>query len=818
MNLNGSKRLASEGAGVPLWRHARQALVASLIALVPIAAAAGTPVLTTANDFKAPGTQPLTVVDSFATPSNCTGCHSNYGSPEKEPYRTWQGSMVAQAGRDPLTWAAMAIANQDAPSSGELCIRCHMPKGWLEGRSSDPTGGLMTADDRQGVQCSVCHRMVDPLLEPGTPAGDAAIVAALADPVVVVGAGQMVVDPDDTVRGPFDIVTDLGYDPHAPTRNALQASFQESSRMCGTCHNVLNPVFQRNMVGEYELGDLDVPGDPALAFPEQQTYTEWELSDYNGAGVVAPQFAGDGAGVDGDYTVGSCQSCHMPRVAGKAALMGIERTNMPVHELVGANTFVPTIIPLHPVFGAEVDAGVLADGAAKSLRMLRRSATVSASIDAGTLTVRVTNESGHKLPTGYPDGRRLWLHVRAYDEDGNVVFESGEYDETDSDIVGYHAAPMDPDHDPYLVVWETLQGMSADVATATGNTAGPSFHLALNNVREFDNRIPPRGFMNAAFEAADAQPVGKVYADGQYWDDVAYPVGAAAVRADVVLYYQTTTKELIEFLRDENVTTTDGTILYGLWEDAGKAPPEEVARGVAMTDAKKVQGCRQNIDKVEAKYLKTYKKQWAKCFAATAAGDTCDAVARDAAIVDAQAALRARLGGADDKKCAGMTPMTTGLGSYCPAPCAAIVLFDMDDVADCSICLAESVVDAALGAAYGTTPPLEPAAVPAGDAAKCQKQLGSAATTLAQKWSAALASCEKDNASGKTTPAADCSADPKDKIAKAKSSAARKVAKCESYDGIEGCAGTAVDNAALSLCIEDALEDVVTAIPAIAYP
>src|SRR5262249_17093073 len=156
---------------------------------------------------------------------------------------------------------------------------------------------LITADDRQGVQCASCHRMVDPQNAAGSPAGDAAIVAAISPPVSGVGAGQMVIDPVDTVRGPFDIVADLGSDPHAGSRPALQASFQSSSRMCGTCHDVRNTVFQRNMLGQYELSAMDAPGDPALGFPEQATYSEWEFSAYNGAGVYAPQFAGDGNGV-----------------------------------------------------------------------------------------------------------------------------------------------------------------------------------------------------------------------------------------------------------------------------------------------------------------------------------------------------------------------------------------------------------------------------------------------------------------------------------------------------------------------------------------
>ena len=47
--------------------------------------------------------------------------------------------MMAQSGRDPLMWAALAVANQDAPNSGETCLRCHLPKGWLEGRSARGT-------------------------------------------------------------------------------------------------------------------------------------------------------------------------------------------------------------------------------------------------------------------------------------------------------------------------------------------------------------------------------------------------------------------------------------------------------------------------------------------------------------------------------------------------------------------------------------------------------------------------------------------------------------------------------------------------------
>ena len=85
--------------------------------------------------------------------------------------------MMAQSGRDPLMLAALAVANQDLAHSGETCLRCHFPKGWLEGRSAPEDGTAMTADDRQGVQCCVCHRLVDPVAAPENPPEDGPILA-----------------------------------------------------------------------------------------------------------------------------------------------------------------------------------------------------------------------------------------------------------------------------------------------------------------------------------------------------------------------------------------------------------------------------------------------------------------------------------------------------------------------------------------------------------------------------------------------------------------------------------------------------------------
>ncbi len=787
-------------------------VLAGLLATVPVLSAEAAPFPTTRRDFELPGTQPLTVTAPFAPPSACTGCHANYGQPNVEPYRNWQGSMMAHSGRDPLMLAALAIANQDVDHSGETCLRCHFPKGWLEGRSAPEDGTSMTADDRQGVQCSVCHRLVDPLAAPENPAEDGPILAALLQPVSTFSNAMMVVDPEDRLRGPFDIIADLGSDPHAPTRSTLVSPYHKSSELCGTCHNVRNPAFTRNMLGEYELNPLDTPGDITLAYPEQSTYDEWAASTYAATGVYAPQF-----GRNRDV-VASCQDCHMPAVTGKDASFGLTRDDVPLHEMVGGNTFIPTVLPHHPAFGSEVNATILAESVDKSTQILRKAATLSLDLAGGVLTVRVTNESGHKLPTGYPDGRRMWLHVRAFDGERAVVFESGRYVFETAELVGYEALPADDDYDPHLHLWEAVQGVTPAAAAAFGITPGPTQHLAMANVRLFDNRIPPRGFTNAAFAAFDGAPVGDAYADGEYWDDVTYPVGAAAVGAEVTLYYQTTTRQYVEFLRDNNVTNAAGNILFDLWNDHGKSEPVAMARATLEPDARRIAKCKTAIARAQEQYRGRYAKEWDKCYAAEARGFTCDTTTRDARVAAAEAKLREKIGGAKDRICVGqnITPITIGHGNTCPVPCATTVLFDIADVGECGVCLAKALTADALAAAYGSRPPAVPGTLGT-SAQKCQKTLAKAANGLASAWTRALSSCEDANARGVNVPALDCSTDPGGAIARAQAKTASRVASCDSLTGIPGCA-TAGSPAATSTCIEDAIGPVAPRYTGVAYP
>jgi len=793
---------------------ALRALPALLAAvLLPAVVSAQLPLATTANDFRLPGTQPLSLTDDIPVPGTCVSCHSGYGQPAVEPFRTWQGSMMAQSGRDPLWRAALAIANQDATEAGETCLRCHMPRGWLQGRSVPADGSAMTADDRHGVQCGVCHRMVDPFADAENPPEDTAILAGLADPVPVLGNAMFVIDPDDRMRGPFDIVADLGSDPHLPDRSTLVSPFHQSSDLCGTCHNLRNPVFTYNaMTDEYELNALDAPGDPALGFPEQSTYDEWAASAYASTGVFAPEF-----GFNKDV-VSSCQDCHFPDVSGRDASFGVTRDDLPRHTMIGANTFIPDVLPQHPAFGGEVNAAILQEGIGHATDLLRKAATVSGELAGGTLTVRVTNQSGHKLPTGYPEGRRMWLHVRAFDGGRNVVFESGRYVFETATLTGHGADPNDPEYDPSLRVWEADHRMSPAVAAAAGLAPDTRFHLVLNNVRAFDNRIPPRGFTNAAYEAFDGEPVGQAYADGEHWDDVVYPVGPGAVQAEVTLYYQTAAREYVEFLRDENTTNAAGNIMFDLWNDHNKSVPVEMARLFVETDAKTLNRCRKAVARLQASFRKKHLKEWTRCYDNEVKGLSCDTARRDAKIAAADAKLREKLGGLKDTKCAGrsLTPSSLGHPAVCPPPCSQVVLFDDADLASCAVCMAEALDDAALDAAYGAAPPAVPGTLPSA-AQKCQRSLSKAAATLALGWSRALDRCELANATGKNVPPLDCATDPDGKIAKAQLKAGSQIARCADFAGLGGCA-TGGNAASTQACMEAAVGTVVDDYTGVAYP
>ncbi|MEW6252859.1 MAG: hypothetical protein AB1716_19655, partial [Planctomycetota bacterium] len=343
---------------------------------------AGGLVATTLRDFDLPGTQPFET-SALLDPMDCAMCHGDYDV-NVEPQFNWMGSMMSQAGRDPLFEACLVIANQAAPDSGDLCLRCHMEAGWVRGRSV-PTDGsaMLLPEDQHGVSCDVCHRLVDPFYQPGNPPQDPTILAGLRAPPDNFGNGMFVLDPTGGRRGPFADAMTMGHP-------VVVSPFHREAALCGTCHDVSNPAIEKQPQGNYMPNALDAPTTTTSVeqlMPVERTYSEWLHSAYNTPeGVYAPQFGGN------KQYVATCQDCHMRDVTGRGAhgMMVPIRDDLPLHDMTGGSTWLPGLLPLLYPNDPLVNPAALQAGVLRARYLLQKAATLVAAPQADRLLVRVT--------------------------------------------------------------------------------------------------------------------------------------------------------------------------------------------------------------------------------------------------------------------------------------------------------------------------------------------------------------------------------------------------------------------------------------------
>jgi hypothetical protein len=625
---------------------------ASLAAVVP-------------NELQMPGTQPLEVpqLDPSYT---CEMCHGQY-DPAVEPFENWSGSMMAHAGRDPLFWAALAVAEQDFGGSGDLCLRCHTPIGWYDGRSTPTDGSALAPDDFDGVTCDLCHKLTDPdnsehvgVQNPPFEAHDGG-----SPPIAYRGSGQKSLWGSYEKMGPYS-------NPNA-FHGFLQSQFHRRSDLCGTCHDVSNPLTgdlapNNGAMTPLQPGTFDGTLGGPLAnkaalnnFPHaygvvERTYSEHVSSPFETLQIddfaTLPVDLRKGSIADayrkaklstpsGDYEDGAqrnftCQSCHMEPVTGYGCgIFGTPlRTDVPLHDLTGGNYWAPDAIlyldAQNRLVGGNgltfVQQAGLQSGKLRAIDNLKEAATLSVTGNV----LRVTNLTGHKLISGYPEGRRMWLNVKWYDGASQLVREDGEYGAKNVTVNGtpYVVDTLLDAYDPNTKVYGAdmaitqewaakllTLGVSSSTPIAFNSTNGAvtktlgqvaaqapgtsqkSFHFVLNDLVAADNRIPPyRMSRDQAFER-NAQPVpatqfgnpgpGGFY---QHWDDVLLSPPAGAVRADVRLMYQPTSWEYVQFLVLANngsvaFHATRGDDVFEAWRNTGMAAPVVMAEARWGTSA-----------------------------------------------------------------------------------------------------------------------------------------------------------------------------------------------------------------------------------------
>jgi hypothetical protein len=604
------------------------------------------------NEIKQPGTQPGEA-QNFESPDKCDNCHGGYDSGvySNEPAFGWRGGAMGNAGRDPIFWATLAIAEQDFDGAGDLCIRCHSTGGWYANRSTPTDGSGLVASDDDGVDCDTCHKITNPdnsehlgIMNPGFIA---------SDPVTgegYYGSGILSIWGGSEKLGPFG---------DAEARHQWMASEFHRGDICGSCHDVSNPVVGdlapnhgTQSTADPVISSYDFPplGQPNLGGPEsenaafnnppyrygivERTFSEWkasglddmdvrnfpnlpeDLQAISGALNMAYQSAmlAGGTYVDGTVRTFSCQSCHMRPDVGEGCNKNVQtRPDLPKHDQSGGNYWMWPLIQYQDQRGTlRLGGGLTATQiAAMDAGQIRAQdqLTMAATLDVIDDTVKITNLTGHKLISGYPEGRRMWLNIRWYDGTGALIHEDGAYGRIGATVLNPAGGPdvevesildlsatntkiyeahyamtqawaqtlmaVDPAHyGPIVLDYDRITGGDgptiADLADGLvpHGTYHDTFHFVLNNKVSKDNRIPPYGMDCEVARQRNALPVptdqygGPVLNPGdtcagityEYWDTVQIYPPAEAVSADITLYYQGTSWEYIQFLWKSNNT------------------------------------------------------------------------------------------------------------------------------------------------------------------------------------------------------------------------------------------------------------------------
>jgi hypothetical protein len=571
---------------------------------------------------------PPSPASQFVTSDQCLGCH-DAGSTglqldmtrvdksgklvNESPYATWRGSPMGMAGRDPIFLAQLASetgAFHPEWSAGvqDTCFGCHGAMGErqlaidahartqrcepflrtqidaIPFRAPDPAAAKYAALARDGISCTVCHRMALGGAARDKVHGEPqnACVAerqALLNPglkgFAATFTGSFLLAPADVLYGPFA-------DPKkTPMQHALGVTPEHAAQikgadLCGSCHVVHLPVLR----GADRLGYVY----------EQTTFAEWAFGGFRtGTTADGPLPLGPGA------TPQSCQDCHMPsrgangeparsKIASIQELSNFPQTENALsadqidlktregyaqHTLVGLNLFFVKMAQQHPdVLGLRVRDPMLARKGIDPLptterKIVEQAAERTAAIaiddvrrDAGTLDVRVrvANKTGHKFPSGV-GFRRAFIAFEVLDAKGTVLWSSGRTDAAGV-IVGHDGRPIagemwwkadcsqriEPEkraHQPHYQVvsredqaqiyQELVAAPPKHGAAVCGPAAQPSGELTTSFLsicaKVKDNRLLPRGFL----PLHDREAIAAAFSAGP---DLAEEVAATAVGDD----------------------------------------------------------------------------------------------------------------------------------------------------------------------------------------------------------------------------------------------------------------------------------------------
>lgn len=339
---------------------------------------------------------------SLAGSETCgsSGCHT-------EIYHEWQSSAHRYSAMDPVFQAIQTVmAKQNGPESTRYCGGCHDPISLLSGTKNILVEKLTNLQGyNEGISCVACH--------------------SIQKTDIQGNANYTMIQPQDYLwqwSAPHRVA--------AVARNFLIRSYPDqhdrlSKRMykkpeyCAACHKQFIDQ-EVNRVGWVQL---------------QNQYDNWAASHWNHKG-------------DARATV-ECRECHMPLNESHDPAAGdstdYNRTaddhKHRSHRFLASNSFVPGLLHLD---GSEQQIRLTQDWLQGKIEIPEiqnkwaEGPVVKVRVEAPTtaapgqkIPIRVimtSNKVGHDYPTGPLDLIQSWVELQVQDENGNVIFTSGQRD------------------------------------------------------------------------------------------------------------------------------------------------------------------------------------------------------------------------------------------------------------------------------------------------------------------------------------------------------------------------------------------------------
>lgn len=495
--------------------------------------------------------------DLFAGSGECVACHGfdtagiasvDLAGNDINVVDDWRATMMANSAKDPFWRAKVSHEVLENPQFQEeiesTCTKCHAPLGNYNAQyNGNPHYSIaeMVADSiaLDGVSCLACHKQTTVLLgdtHSGILHFDTAKVAYGPYP--------------DPLHSPMAMAT--GYAP-------IHSEHIRDAGICAGCHTLITQTVN--------------PNDGTATdhhFVEQATYHEWLNSFYNQNNIT-------------------CQACHMPVLVKGSVFIaaGYEtepRAPFSLHKFTGANAFMLQLMRDNKdALGINAELEHFEQTISSTYDMLQNR-SVNMSIegldrtgDTAFVSITLENKTGHKFPSGYPS-RRAFLRVTATTQEGDIIFQSGNWDEN------YEVNGQDPVFEPH---YQTIRGENQIqiyemvVADYNGNRTTV---LEYMDHHLKDNRLPPKGFTAASPVYDTVAIVGEALSDpdfnkeegveGNGKDKIFYHIplqgytGHLTVNAR--LYYQTAPPKWMEAMFAES--TPEIETFRDMFENADRTP------------------------------------------------------------------------------------------------------------------------------------------------------------------------------------------------------------------------------------------------------